>query len=1092
MAGDGLFTLNNASEMLAYFTTHVVKERNPFDREYRIIREDDGRERWVRGLGQLEIDDQGHPVRMIGTIQDINERKQAEIALQESEARFSSAFEYAPIGMAMVAPDGHWLKINHALQNVIGYTEQELTSKTFQDITHPDDLELDLNYVSRLLAGELQSYQMEKRYFHKSGEIVWALLTVSLVKDGQGNPQHFISQIQDITERKRNEKEQLRHVAELEALYENGLAVSQLLTSKEIGERIIKTFAEHLSWHHVAIRLRRAESDLLDLIAFNKADINETEKEELERRLSSMVSNMGEGLSGWVVQTGKPLRTGDVHAHPQYVSTEAGIKSGLYMPLKIGERVVGVISVESEQVDAFSLNDERLLATLANQAAVAFENARLYQAIQQDLAERKRMEAALRGSERHYRELADSITDIMFELDQNLHYTHWNKASETLMGVSAENAIGKSMREIFGESDEQTRIEKVYLDVLANRLPRTIEIVLVVNKEPRYLEINAYPSMRGVSVVVKDISERKRSETIMQKRFELMEYAARHSLEDTLQSVADEVSGLTNSPIAFMQLMEADQVTPSLQAWSANVLEFFAPAFGEEHHLPVGQAGMWADAIRQRRPIIHNDYESLPDKKGLPEGHTPIVREMVFPIIRRERIVAAIGVGNKPQDYTQQDLGLAERFVDYAWDIIERKQMEIELATERNQLAKRVEERTTDLIHANANLARALRVKDEFLANMSHELRTPLNAILGLSESLAEQIAGPLNDKQAKYINTISESGHHLLSLINDILDLAKIEAGQVALDINTVNILSLCQASLRMVKQQAQKKNQELILEIDKNVDNMWADERRLKQMMVNLLSNAVKFTQENGKIGLKVQGEQSENKITITVWDNGIGIHQNDLSKLFSPFMQLDSGLARESSGTGLGLALVAQMARLHGGSVTVDSDPGAGSRFSIILPWEPALTVATVERLKTTGELRAVPPIMKNKYTILVIEDTQEVVMMMQDYLELAGYHVVTAQDGIEGIEQAKVTHPDLILMDVQMPRMNGLEATQKLRNEIEFKYTPIIALTALAMASDRERCLAAGMDEYISKPVNLRTLSKIVQSFLSRREESTLPQ
>ncbi len=1078
-------------EMLAYFTNHVVKGRHGFDREYRILRNNDGRERWVHGLGQLEFDDAGNLIRMIGTVQDITESKQAEIALQESQARFGSAFEYAPIGMAMVSPDGQWLKVNHALCKLIGYTEKEILKKTFQDITHPDDMETDLNYVQQMLAGERESYQMEKRYFHKSGEIVWVLLTVSLVKDNQAIPQYFISQIQDITERKRNEKETSRHLAELEALYENGLAVSQLLTPKEIGDRIIKTFAEYLSWHHVAIRLKRNQSDLLDLIAFNKAGISETEKEEMEHRLASMVSTVGEGLSGWVVQTGKPFRTGDVLAHPQYVSTEKGIKSGLYMPLKVGDRAVGVISVESGQADAFSSNDERLLATLANQAAVAFENARLYQAIQQDLAERKRIETALRGSETHYRELADSITDIMFELDQSLHYTHWNKASEVLTGISTENAIGRSMREIFGESAEQTRIEKVFLDVLASRRSQTLETVLVINGEQRSFEINAYPSMRGVSVVAKDITERKKSEIIMQKRFALMEYAAHHSPADTAQKVADEVSNLTGSSIAFLQFMQTDQVTPGLQAWSTDALEFFAPTFSQEHHLPVGQAGMWADAIRQRSPVIHNDYESIPDKKGLPEGHARIIREMVFPIIRNERIVGAIGVGNKPQDYTQQDLEIAERFVDYAWDITERKQMEIELATERNQLAKRVEERTTDLIHANANLARALRVKDEFLANMSHELRTPLNAILGLSESLAEQIAGPLNDKQAKYINTISESGHHLLSLINDILDLAKIEAGQVMLDINTVNISSVCQASLRMVKQQAQKKNQELILEIDKNVDYMWADERRLKQMMVNLLSNAVKFTPDNGKIGLKVHGEQSENKVTVTVWDNGIGINQNDLSKLFSPFMQLDSGLARESTGTGLGLVLVAQMARLHGGSVTVESNPGAGSRFSIILPWEPALAAATAEKLRTTGKLPAVKLDPKNKQTILLIEDTQEVVMMMKDYLELAGYNIVTAQDGLEGIAQAKLTHPDLILMDVQMPRMNGLEATQKLRSEAEFKHTPIIALTALAMSSDRERCLAAGMDDYISKPINLKTLSKIIQHFLSNREEPTLP-
>jgi len=269
-----------------------------------------------------------------------------------------------------------------------------------------------------------------------------------------------------------------------------------------------------------------------------------------------------------------------------------------------------------------------------------------------------------------------------------------------------------------------------------------------------------------------------------------------------------------------------------------------------------------------------------------------------------------------------------------AKDVTERKQMEVALETERNQLAQRVEERTADLSRANLSLARALRVKDEFLANMSHELRTPLNAILGLSESLAEQIAGPLNEKQQKYINTISESGHHLLSLINDILDLAKIEAGQITLDINKVDIRSVCQSSLRMVKQLAQKKNQEVSLEIDKHLGLMWADERRLKQMIVNLLGNAVKFTPENGKLGLEVHGDEASNQITFTVWDHGIGIKKEDMARLFQPFVQLDSGLAREATGTGLGLALVKELVEAMGGTVSVESTPGEGSCFAVRL--------------------------------------------------------------------------------------------------------------------------------------------------------------
>lgn len=897
--------------------------RQPFSFDYRTLRTD-GSIRWMYVRGEVVVDNMGQPIHVQGITQDITERRQAEEALRESEERFSSAFEFAPIGKALVAPDGRFLKVNYALSNLVGYTKQELLQKTFQEITHPEDLEADLNHVNQMLRKEIDSYQIEKRYIHKSGNIVWALLSVSLVNDSNGEPQYFIAQIQDINQRKKSEMEIRRHVAELEALYENGLAVGHLLKPSEIGNRVIDTFASYLLWHHVTIRLKKEETDELELVAFNLPHLKEEERAETEQHFTSLVSRVGQGLSGWVMETGMPLRTGNVHAHPQYVGSYEGIQSGLYMPLIVGDRVIGVISVESETPNDFTEQDERLLATLANQTAIAFENARLYNAIQKELVERKRAEEALRASEAHYRELADSITDILFELDQNLYCTHWNKASETLLGIPVDDAIGRSMREIFGESEEQTRIERIYEAVLSDHQPRTFETTFVLNEEARSFEINAYPSTRGISVVAKDVTE--------------------------------------------------------------------------------------------------------------------------------------------------------------------RKQMEVALETERNQLARRVEERTADLSRANSNLARALRVKDEFLANMSHELRTPLNAILGLSESLGEQIAGPLNEKQQKYITTISESGHHLLSLINDILDLAKIESGQITLDINKVDIHSVCQASLRMIKQLAQKKNQEVSLEIDDGLGLMWADERRLKQMIVNLLSNAVKFTPENGKLGLEVHGDETENKITIMVWDNGIGIKEEDLARLFQPFVQLDSGLAREAAGTGLGLALVAQMARLHGGSVNVHSEPEKGSRFSIVLPWQPALAMDTADRLRITGKFRAIKFDKTNMPTILLVEDTQEVIMMLKDYLELAGYKVVTAQDGVEALIQARLVRPDLILMDLQMPRMDGLETTRKLRSEPDFKYTPIIALTALAMPSDRERCLAAGMDEYMSKPINLKALVKIIQSCLFNHDES----
>ena len=410
-------------------------------------------------------------------------------------------------------------------------------------------------------------------------------------------------------------------------------------------------------------------------------------------------------------------------------------------------------------------------------------------------------------------------------------------------------------------------------------------------------------------------------------------------------------------------------------------------------------------------------------------------------------------------------------------DVSTRKQAEAEILQLNAELERRVEERTREL-------ERALRAKDEFLASMSHELRTPLNAILGLSESLAESVAGPLNEKQQRYVKTISESGNHLLSLINDILDLARIESGQVVLNITEVQLQQVCQASLRMINQLAHKKEQEVSLEIEDDIDSIWVDERRLKQILVNLLSNAVKFTPAGGKLGLTVHADRGEKRVMFTVWDNGIGISENDFTRLFQPFVQLDSSLSREAPGTGLGLALVAQMARLHGGSVSVESQPSLGSRFTVTLPWEPALATDVELRLRSTGKFRAIHPEAKDRPIILLIEDTKDATVIVTDYLQMAGYQVLSARDALTGLDLAKRTRPDLILMDIHLPGIDGLEATRRLRADAEFRTLPIIALTALAMPGDRERCLAAGATDYVTKPVSLKKLAAMIDEYLLR--------
>lgn len=262
--------------------------------------------------------------------------------------------------------------------------------------------------------------------------------------------------------------------------------------------------------------------------------------------------------------------------------------------------------------------------------------------------------------------------------------------------------------------------------------------------------------------------------------------------------------------------------------------------------------------------------------------------------------------------------------------------MVAQLKASFSELEQRVAERTQALHIANAELRRANRLKDEFLAGMSHELRTPLNSILGLSESLQLGTYGQLNERQHTTLRYIEESGRHLLALINDILDVSKIEAGQMQLETGPVSVESVAQASLQFVRQSAFKKQIKVNLSIDSPLIPIEADERRLKQILVNLLNNAVKFTAEGGAIGLEVVADSDKQMTHFTVWDTGIGIAPEDMERLFQPFIQVDARLARSYTGTGLGLTLVQRMTEMHGGRVSVESEVGQGSRFIVSFPW------------------------------------------------------------------------------------------------------------------------------------------------------------
>jgi CheY-like chemotaxis protein len=343
----------------------------------------------------------------------------------------------------------------------------------------------------------------------------------------------------------------------------------------------------------------------------------------------------------------------------------------------------------------------------------------------------------------------------------------------------------------------------------------------------------------------------------------------------------------------------------------------------------------------------------------------------------------------------------------------------------------------------------------------------------------------------------VEASGLHLLSLIDDILDLAKVGAGTIELSMETVSPEDVCHASLQFVRDSASTKVVEGVDLLRSAGDDHAGRQTPPETNPRQPTQQRHKVYPRGGSIGLEVTGRSEDNVVHFSVWDTGVGISAEEQTLLFKPFVQLDAGLNRAYEGTGLGLSLVARMTELHGGCVHLESPGhGLGSRFTISLPWSDPM----IERsLNAPSPQRpfAPPPIpdrsakdgpgteadMNAHPLILLAEDNEFNITSTYDFLTTKGYRIVVARNGAEAVALARLEHPDLILMDIQMPKLDGREAAREIRADPDSDGVPIVALTALAMAGDREHCLAAGMNEYMSKPVSLSKLHEVIKRLLS---------
>ncbi len=778
--------------------------------------------------------------------------------------------------------------------------------------------------------------------------------------------------------------------------------------------------------------------------------------------------------------------------------------SVMVVPLLIGERVVGAISAQSYTLNAYTTEQVALLTGAAYQVAIAIENARLFTAMQQELAERQKAESALRVSEERYRLISAISSDYVFAervAEDGKSYMEWvSGAFETITGYTSEEFMARGGWSSLLHPDDVAIDERDFAALTANRPVETEVRIIRKTGEVRWVRAYAQPlwdvahnRLLGIYGAVQDITARKEADLTLERYADRLEMLheidhailAAHSPEETAIAALTRLRRLIPCVRASINLFDFQKRTSVLLALDTDLATYLpvgVPVAFEEYGLEV------IAHLRAGETYFVNDTTTTTvDRQMAQEG---IRSWLIIPLHYQQELIGAVNLGGQVAGhFTPEHAEIAKSVANPVAIMVQQNRL-LEAVRQANvELEARVEARTEELRVVNAALARAARLKDEFLASMSHELRTPLTGILAFAQTLQKpKVYGELNAKQLKAAKSIEDSGKHLLELINDVLDLSKIEAGKLELEPSQVMVEEVCQASLRLVKQLAATRRQSISYTLQPLDLFLTVDVRRLKQMLVNLLSNAVKFTPEGGALGLEVVGDSAHQVVRFTVWDNGIGIAPENLPRLFQSFVQLDARLSREYSGTGLGLALVRRMTELHGGSVSVVSELGQGSRFTITLPLAAAVatafspTPAAVGLPAIAGEAAllalGVAPA-PARLRILLAEDNEVNIQVLTDYLEASGYTLTVARTGSEAVRRAQTEHPQVILMDIQMPGMDGLEATRLIRQDPALARVPILALTALAMPGDRERCLAAGANAYLTKPVNLEHLTELIR-------------